>query len=56
MGGDGDDIAGPQSKSGTQDFLNIKPNGRQQKFTIKIMVIFTGMMNQEGLGRYMLFQ
>jgi hypothetical protein len=54
------DVAGLQSKNGTQDFLNMKPSGRQQKFTIKLMVTFTGMiiidMDQEGLDRNLLFE
>jgi hypothetical protein len=46
----GGDVAGSQSKIGTQDFLNMKPNGRQQNFTFKIMVIFTRMIMSDGSG------
>jgi hypothetical protein len=44
------DVAGLQSKNGNQDFLNMMPSGTQQKFTIKLMVIFTGMIMSDGSG------
>jgi hypothetical protein len=47
---EGHDVAGPQSKSGTQEFLNMKPNGRQQTFTLKIMLIFAGIIMNDRKG------
>jgi hypothetical protein len=39
-----------QSKNGTRYNLNMKPNGTQHKFTIKLVVIFTGMIMSDGSG------